>query len=249
MSVDVVDLREFYATPLGHRATASIKEALARCGGIADGIDLVGLGYPLPVLESTLEKAARTVVVMPARQGAIQWPDVAHNHTCLADEHSLPLATASVQCVIAMHVLENTSDPAHVLEEVWRVLVPEGRLIVLATNRRGLWTRFEHTPFGNGRPFSRGQLSRLLRQARLTPSNWETCLNFPPIRIAWMQRLYPLTERVARRAWPVFCGAHLIMATKRLYQGVPASSRMAQRVAVPQLAPQGARIQSPQRVD
>ncbi|WP_075997599.1 class I SAM-dependent methyltransferase [Salaquimonas pukyongi] len=242
MSVDVVDLREFYATPLGHRAVASMVSALQRNGGLPADIDVVGLGYPVPVFNKLLKTTDKAVILMPARQGAVQWPLGTAGRTALVDDDELPLATSSVQCAVLLHVLENTFDPSLVLDEVWRVLVPEGKLILIATNRRGLWTRFEHTPFGNGRPFSRGQLATLLRKARLTPSKWDGCLDFPPIRIAWMLRLYPFIERIGRKIWPVFCGAHVVTASKRLYQGIPAKARKARKVPVPVLAPQGARI-------
>lgn len=242
MSVDVVDLREFYATPLGRRAAESITAALRRNGGLPSDIDVVGLGYPAPLFNALLESKDKAIILMPSRQGAVQWPLGATCRTALAEDDELPLATNSVQCVVVVHVLENTFDPIHVLDEIWRVLVPEGKLILIATNRRGLWTRFEHTPFGNGRPFSRGQLATLLRKAKLTPSQWDGCLDFPPIRLAWLLRLYPFMERVARRIWPVFCGAHMVVATKRLYQGIPAKARKMKKVPVPVLAPQGARV-------
>ena len=256
MTIDVVDLREFYATPLGRVAQASMAKAVIKYGGVsaeAPDIEMVGIGYPVPLFDSPLlttgknpsaSGRAKTIALMPSRQGAVQWPLDAPSRTALVDEDELPLETASVECIILLHLLENVSDPAAMLNEVWRVLVPEGRLILIATNRRGLWARFEHTPFGNGRPFSKGQLSRLLRKAKLTPARWGDCLNFPPIRINRLMRLYPFIEAVAHRISPIFCGAYVVTATKRLYQGVPTTARKAKRVAVPVLTPQSARASS-----
>ena len=56
------------------------------------------------------------------------------------------------------------------LAEVWRVLTPGGRLLVVVPNRAGLWARMENTPFGYGRPFSRKQLSRLMRDMQFSPT-------------------------------------------------------------------------------
>lgn len=245
MTIDVVDLREFYATPLGLRAQASMARAVAKYGGLSPDtadIAIVGIGYPLPLFESPLVKTEGPIALMPSRQGAIRWPLNEPCRTALVDENELPLETASVECVILLHLLENVSDPAAMLDEVWRVLVPEGRLILVATNRRGLWARFEHTPFGNGRPFSKGQLGRLLRKAKLTPARWGDCLNFPPVRFNRMMKFYPYVEKIAHRVWPVFCGAYVVTATKRLYQGVPTEARERKRVGVPVLAPQNARM-------
>ena len=38
-----------------------------------------------------------------------------------------PSKPASVECVMVLHLLENVSDPSHILDEIWRILVPEGR--------------------------------------------------------------------------------------------------------------------------
>ena len=244
MSVDVVDLREYYLTPLRIITRASLVAALERDGKIPDDIELVGIGYPIPLFDRIALEKPKSLILMPARQGALQWPAEKPSRVALVDEDQLPIETSSAECVIVLHLLENVSDPSQMLEEIWRILVPEGRLILIATNRRGLWTRFEHTPFGNGRPFSKSQLGRLLRKAKLTPTHWDDCLNFPPMRTRWLIRLYPFLDRIGHRLWPIFCGAHMVSATKRLYQGVPVKSKKSRRVAVPVLAPQGARTQN-----
>lgn len=242
MTVDVVDLREFYATPLGRAAKASLCDGLSRMETPPGDCQLVGLGYPPPLMEAFGAAAKTALVLMPARQGALQYPPGKPSLTALVDEGQLPLANASVDCLVLLHVLENTADPADVLEEAWRVLVPEGRLIVITANRRGLWARFEHTPFGNGRPFSRGQLNQLLRAAKLTPVKWGEALHFPPLRGARLVRFHKFIERIARRLWPVFSGVIIVEASKRLYQGIPTEARKARRVMVPVLSPQGARM-------
>lgn len=250
MSIDVVDLREFYATPLGKAASASITTAIRKYGDLADAdaaTGLMGIGYPVAVLDTLVDgtgpnaaMAAHALVCMPARQGAIKWPVNGQSRTVLIDEETLPLETGSVQCIVAIHLLENALDPAAMLDEIWRVLVPEGRLILVAANRRGLWTRFEHTPFGHGRPFSRGQLGGLMRKAKLTPVRWGDCLNFPPMRYRRLMKTYPWVERVAHRVWPVFCGAYVVTAKKRLYQGITGKKAQEKRVFVPVLGTQGA---------
>lgn len=244
MSVDVVDLREFYATPLGQVAQESLAKAVSKNAKLSNDLEMVGMGYPVPIFDKLAADNPNAIILMPARQGALQWPRGKNSKVALVDEDELPIETASVQCVIVLHLLENVSEPSEILDEIWRILVPEGKLILVATNRRGLWARFEHTPFGNGRPFSKGQLSVLLRKAKLTPSSWGDCLNFPPARIKRLIRFYPYIDKIGHRLWPVFCGAFIVTATKRLYQGVPITSKSRQRIKVPVLAPQGARVQN-----
>ena len=58
--------------------------------------------------------------------------------------------------------LETAERVRPLLREMWRVLAPEGRLILVVPNRRGVWARLDKTPFGQGRPYSRRQLEALL---------------------------------------------------------------------------------------
>ena len=87
----------------------------------------------------------------------------------MVDEAMLPLPDASVDDLLCVHCLEVAERAGPLLREMWRVLAPEGRLLIIVPNRRGLWARFDTTPFGHGRPYSRGQLERLLTDALFTP--------------------------------------------------------------------------------
>jgi hypothetical protein len=123
---------------------------------------------------------------------------------------------------------------------MWRVLSPGGKLVIVVPNRRGMWARFEHTPFGTGRPFSRGQLTKVLRAANFTPAAWSDGLHFPPWRQRSLLRFSPTAERLGRRFWPIFSGVVVVEAEKRLYQGLPVTERASRRVFVPVLTPQPA---------
>jgi SAM-dependent methyltransferase len=139
-----------------------------------------------------------------------------------------------------VHGLEFAENPAEMLKEAWRVLAPNGRLVIVAPNRRGVWARFEHTPFGSGRPYSRGQLAELLRETNFTPGALTEALFFPPSKGRRVFRMHAACERFGRRLWPLFSGVLIVEAQKRLYQGLPVARRASRRVFVPVLAPQGA---------
>ncbi len=52
-----------------------------------------------------------------------------------------------------VHGLESSECQRDLLRETWRVLTGEGRLLVIAANRRGIWARLERTPLGWGEPY------------------------------------------------------------------------------------------------
>ncbi len=240
MLSDIIDLRTFYASALGRLAERSVAAALTPLWPPQPGERLVGLGYALPWLERLGAGAERVFSFMPARQGAVNWPAGGPSATALVFEEELPLYDCSVDRILMVHALEHAENPREALMEIWRVLAPGGRLVIVVPNRRGVWARFEHTPFGTGRPFSRGQLDALLREANFTPNAWGDALHFPPSRRHFMMRFHGLIERGGRRLWPIFAGAVVVEAQKRLYQGVPVALRASRRVFVPLLTPQGA---------
>ena len=240
MNADIVDLRAFYATLPGRLAERSIAKALDTVWTASPRERIVGLGYALPWLERHAAGAERVLAFMPATQGAVRWPPQGPSATALVFEEELPLVDSSVDRVVLAHALEHSENPRETLNEIWRVLSPAGRVVIIAPNRRGVWARFEHTPFGTGRPFSRGQLEALLHEANFTPSAWSEALFFPPSKRRWMLRFHASLERIGRRGWPIFAGAIVVEAQKRLYQALPAAQRASRRVFVPVLNPQGA---------
>jgi SAM-dependent methyltransferase len=240
MNADIVDLRSFYASLPGRIAERAIAMALSSIWAPVPSERLVGLGYTLPWLDRFGSDCERVFSFMPATQGAVRWPASGPSATALVFEEELPLPDASVDRILLVHALEHAENPRETLKEMWRVLSPAGRIVIVAPNRRGVWARFEHTPFGTGRPFSRGQLNELLREANFTPSAWADALFFPPSRRRWLLRFHNLFERTGRRFWPIFSGVVVVEAQKRLYQGLPVMQRASRRVFVPVLTPQGA---------
>ncbi len=86
--------------------------------------------------------------------------------------------------------------------------------------------RSEISPFGYGRPFSRGQIEGLLRACQFRPSASDEALCLPPTRSRLVLRSAPAWDRVGRRLWPAFAGLLVIEAEKQIF---PARRRGAKR--------------------
>jgi SAM-dependent methyltransferase len=232
MRQDVIDLRRFYATPLGQAAARMLVGKVVEAWGSLAGLDVLGLGYPMPLVAGL--EARATVLAMPAAQGVEAWPVAGANRACLADEAALPFANAAFDRVLALHALEESDTPVDLLRETARVLAPSGRLIVAVTARHGLWADAETTPFGQGRSFSRRQLEALLSEAGLQPLGWNRALYAPPL-----QRLHRWTaafESLGARLAPPFAGVLLMEAGKQTFAVIPKASRQRVR-AMPVLRP------------
>src|SRR3984885_12523495 len=158
MTIDVIDLRDFYSKRLGIVARRLINRGIQARWPNAEGQRVLGLGYPTPYLGLFREDAERCIAFMPAAQGVLKWPTGRPALASLVDEFSLPLPDAAVDRILLVHALEMSDDPAALLREVWRVLSPSGRVIAVIPNRRGGGTRTDTTPFRHGPPHSRLQI-------------------------------------------------------------------------------------------
>lgn len=237
MLVDVVDLRSFYSQPVGVVARRLLSQAIRERWPRVSGMTVAGLGYATPYLGPFNEEAERTLAFMPARQGVVRWPSADPCRSALVEETQLPLPDASMDRVLAVHALELTYDAPDLLREIWRILAANGRLIIIVPNRRGVWARSDATPFGQGRPFSRGQLTELLREALFTPVGWHEALWMPPFQRKWLMRAAPAWERVGATLSLPFYGLHIVEATKQVWRPVPVKKKREVRVFAPGAAP------------
>jgi SAM-dependent methyltransferase len=235
VSIDIVDLRSFYASPLGEVTRGLLLSAIRNRWEDMHGFVLVGLGYATPYLGPYRDGAIRSIALMPAAQGVVNWPSTGLSSSALVDADQMPLRDGSVDRIILAHALETAQNPAELMAEMWRVLSPGGRIIVIAPNRAGLWARMDVTPFGHGQPFSRGQLTNLMRQALFTPIHWGEALYVPPVKRRVFLKTATVWDRVGRTLGLPFAGVHVIEATKQVFR--PAVVKKAARIMLPNAEP------------
>lgn len=240
MRRDVLELRQFYASELGAAARAMVGRKIVEAWGDAHGQDVLALGYATPFVADLRRQARRVIAAMPAQQGVEIWPAGERNLATLVGEESLPFRNALFDRVLLVHAIEESSDPVKLLRDVWRVLAPSGRVIVVVAARNGLWANSERTPFGQGRPYSRGQLAELLREAELEPSGWTRALYAPPV--TWLAGWAETFEQTGSRLWPSFAGLVLMEAVKQTFAVKPKGVLARAKAARPLLAPGAAPV-------
>jgi SAM-dependent methyltransferase len=243
MSTDIVDLREFYHSPLGQAAQRILRESLGLLWPRVQGETILALGYGLPLLQPLRDKGANLAALMPAEQGVAYWPSDAPNISCFADMHQLSIANESVDRVVVMHALESTPEPQGMMTEIWRVMKGGGSLVMIVPNRRGLWAHSDKTPFGTGEPYSTGQIKRLLRDHGFVVQRDAKALFMPPSSSRMVLSLAPKFEKYLPYLTPGFGGVLLIEAGKQLYAPILTSGRRVQRrlvLPLPSLAPSSA---------
>ncbi|MGE0626365.1 MAG: methyltransferase domain-containing protein [Hyphomicrobiaceae bacterium] len=226
---DVTDLRDFYLRPLGQLTRRLLLHRLRARWRRVEGETVIGLGFASPYMGVFRHEAKRVGAMMPAAQGALVWPADAPRLTVLVEETALPLPDNSVDKLIAIHALEVAEATGALLREIWRVLKPQGSLLIVVPNRSSIWARFDTTPFGQGRPFSRGQLERLLGEAMFTPTDWAEALFVPPFERRILIRSATAFERLGARLSPGIGGVIIVEARKELIAPVGKTAKSRSR--------------------
>ena len=145
---------------------------------------------------------------------------------------ALPFAAGTLDLVVLPHALELARDPHLALREVERVLVPEGRAIIVGFNPASLWGLRQRLGRLRRRLAPRSSSELFLPHAgefvgyrRLR--DWLRLLSFeveagrfgcyvPPVRTSrWLAR-FAWMDRAGEHWWPVFGALYYIVAVKRV---------------------------------
>ncbi len=232
MSIDIIDLKEFYRSPLSIKVHGIAKKMLKRLRqfGVKNRTLFVGFGAPYA------DHAQNEYLLMQAHIGVLAWPDSLNNRAILAYENEWAFADHIFDEIIIIHGLEYAQHANNILKECYRCLRPEGRLITIVPNRRGIWVRSDKTLFGYGQPYTLTQLSIALKKCEFIPVDVVRGLYAFP-STTWFGNLCSwIFECIASRTLQKFSGLVGVTAIKRVYAGIPVRKIVKeQRVALPQV--------------
>jgi SAM-dependent methyltransferase len=206
-------------TPAGRYLLAWEQDQLDRV--VVDVFGFHALQVGLPQLEGL--RANR----MPHRWLSCETPGAGH---LLADPDALPYPERSLDLVVLPHTLELARDPHRTLAEVERVLMPEGRLVILGFNPASLWGLRQR--LGRIRQSMGGKAGLFLPRpgefiAYWRLRDWLRLLSFeveggrfgayrPALRSErWLGR-FGWMDRVGDRWWPVLGAVYMLVAVKRV---------------------------------
>lgn len=236
MAADVHAAADFYGTARGAVAARLLRERLALLWPDLRGLSVLGIGHAAPYLRAWREPAARCIALTPAQMGAARWPAGEPNLSCTAEEDALPFPDLTFDRILLVHGLEAAENARGLLRETWRVLKDDGRLLVIAPNRAGVWAYRESTPFGHGQPYSFGQIGRLLAASLYRVERRDTALYLPPSEWRLLLRGAPLLERTGRRWLPGLAGVTMTEAVKDVYAAMPVRPMPRRRLVLAETA-------------
>jgi SAM-dependent methyltransferase len=214
-----LNLGEFYDSEMGRRTRRILLGRVMAAWPNLKGLRLLGYGYAAPYLDALLPQAERAICASPADMPS-PLPVTGASGRCLSvltEEDALPFPDAFFDRILVVHGLESAQSLRPLLRQLWRVLAPEGRLLVVAPNRASLWAQVDRSPFGHGRPFSRSELDTILKGALFEPEQWGRALYAPPFTSRALFRSGLGWERFGTRFFPRLGGVHIAEARKSLY--------------------------------
>jgi len=210
-------LEAFYESRLGEAAARMIGTRLMDLWGPCDGQRILGIGYPGPLLPLWQTDAATCIGAVPEEIGEVRLTSDKGQVLCSAPEQRLPFPEGLFDRVFLLHALEEADSPRQMLREAWRVLAPEGRIVVAVTNRRSMWSLADNKPFGHGRPWTKQQLVRFLSDSLFQVTASTTAVHMPPLDWRLITGASKSWERAGELVLPGLGGVVLVEAVKRLY--------------------------------
>lgn len=214
-TLNVSHLKQFYASALGEAASAALKRCISSIWPGSDTDIVLAIGFPNALWNPT-QIPKNLLVGMPAEHGALCWP-AEKNKVAAIYDGNLPIADNVINRIILIHALEHSSNVSALMQEVWRVLAPQGRMLAIVPNRMGLWARSSKSPFGYGRPFSLSQVKSAVEESQLTLLKSRSTLFLPPTHNRILLKCAHSLEFTGRLLLPMCGGLHVVEAEKQLY--------------------------------
>lgn len=236
MGTDAHTASQFYATARGSVACRLLRERLVETWPNLSRMKVLGLGFAAPYLRAWYGQAERCIAAAPVQVGVARWPADGPNLACAVDETALPFPDLHFDRILLVHGLEAADNARGLLRDVWRVLKDDGRLLVVAPNRVGVWAHLESTPFGYGTPYSPGQIGRLLEASLFRVERRDFALYLPPTTLRPLLRAARLWERGGRWLAPQFGGVTVTEASKDAYAVLPVSRARSRRLVLSKAA-------------
>lgn len=124
----------------------------------------------------------------------------------------LPIQSEAIDIVLLMHQLELSKNPRAILEEVYRVLRPNGRLIMFGFNRWGVKQLFYHEQ----KSCSVGKIKHLLSTLDFELNQHQTICFRPAFKNKLMAKKFLFLEAFGQFCFPYAGSVFMLCATKNI---------------------------------
>jgi SAM-dependent methyltransferase len=147
---------------------------------------------------------------------------------------ALPLLTGTVDAVVLAHLLEFADSPLQLLQEIHRVLSPEGQLFLLSFNPMSLWglARIKRNKRGfpwSGNFYSNVKIKRWLQASGYSIVAHKTLCFRPPMHDTHQSRRWQFLETLGACCLPGLGAVNFIVAQKNEIAMTPLTNTVRRR--------------------
>ncbi|MBF0358515.1 MAG: methyltransferase domain-containing protein [Magnetococcales bacterium] len=217
MTFDAIRLQSWYNTDQGQTVVRLIGGVMERWVRALPARHSCGLGFTQPYLNHLGSRLGECVGGSPAEMGVSRWPLGRENRIAQVRPDALPFPDQNFNRVVIVHLLEGVSSSQEILREVWRILEPGGRVVLVVPNRGGLWAWQDSTPFGWGQPFSPRQIRDALQDSMFVLRQSCFSLFQPPVKGGRWLSGASSWEKAGNRWFAPFGGVIVCEAEKLVY--------------------------------
>ncbi len=207
---NVTELKEFYETPLGKFTCQKLRQKISKLWPEVSREKILGLGFALPYLP-LLAYGNSCVAFMPSSIGAMKVEDA--SPTAMVDITALPARNEYFDRAVLIHCMENIEETEKMLEQLWHVMKPAAKILLIVPNDNSLWLKL-NTPYKKSLSYTKMTLLHYLLFSKFSPRRISRDLFFIPSNNRSINRL---TSFLGNIFWRNYSGVLIIEAEKLIF--------------------------------
>lgn len=214
-------LRRWFEQPLGQYLYGQEQLSAGRLLPDLFGYHIIQIGGACPYEFLKASRIAHKLVLAHRNEGPCCGGTVPVTRIKGSAE-SLAITADSMDVVLLPHVLEYAVNPHKVLREAERVLIGEGYLVLFGFNPWSLWGLWrlalawrDEAPW-NGHFYGLARIRDWLNLLDLEVVSVDRLAFRPPLRSPGAMHRLRVLDYLGRHVWPMFGGAYMVVAKKRV---------------------------------
>jgi SAM-dependent methyltransferase len=215
-------IEEFYQSPLGHFVSRALAQKISFYWPNQKQGLFLGVGYPFPYILHFQEQPGHWSIFVENPKNSRSWKKMSliKGIPVFYQESLYSFSDNQFDRLFLIHSIEFTEEPLKFFREMWRILKPEGEMMIVFPHDYSLWSRQKGTPWASPHPYSLSQVLNFLEKTFFQLLQKEKGLFTPPFKSSRHLFFSPFFEKAGSWGlWP-FSGVWMIRVKKQLYSPI-----------------------------
>ena len=217
MYLDLLNYQNFYKSSIGNLLARHIEFKLKKYCYIYNNQNVGCFGYSSPYL-TFLKNYNLSLSYCYSKRLGLSNENISKTNKILIDEDKIPFQDSFFDHMFLIHYLENNYNTKLSLREMWRTLVPDGKLYLIIPNKKSSWYLSDKSPFSSGNGFSKKQISNFLNDSFFEIQMIERIVYFPNKNYLFINKHKNLIDQIGSVFFKYFNGFYLCVVKKKYTQ-------------------------------